>query len=157
MPVARQVAGLRRVVRICTVQILAAGSVLSLLPIVGAARAQPLPPEYLRTVEWYASHPSERTQVRRICLNDPGHLAQSPDCINAKKGDLIAATGQSRRGSAGVDMSDPDTPEYWSKRPNDRTMKLAYCGRMNPQQQQSAGCGPARQSFLMDQQGSGRR
>ena len=157
MPVARHAASARRAARICTVQIFAAGFALSLLSVVGPARAQPLPPEYQRTVEWYASHPSERTQVRRICLNDPGHLAQSPDCINAKKGDLIAAAGPSRRGSAGVDMSDPDSPEYWSKRPNDRTLKLGYCRRMSPQQQQSAGCAPAQQSFLMEQQGSGRR
>ena len=146
----------RRAARICTVQILGAGLALSLLSVCVPAAAQPLPPENQRTVEWYASHPSERTQVRRICLNDPGHLAQSPDCINAKRGDL-AATLNSGRGSAGVDTSNPNSPGYWTKRPNDRATTLAYCGNMTPESAAKFYCGAAKRSMQMEQRpGAGR-
>jgi len=145
------------VARICTVQILALGFVLSFVFLDGSAMAQPLPPESQRTVEWYASHPSERSQVRRICLNDPGHLAQSPDCINAKRGDLAAAGIPTRRGSQGIDMSDPDTPEYWTKRPADRKLKLTYCSRLTAEEAARATCRPAHQSLLLEQQRGGNR
>ena len=144
---------------ICTVQIVAVAFVL-LLPLGRLAKAQPLPPENQRTVDWYASHPSERAQVRRLCLNDPGHLAASPDCINANRGELAAATGvgrSSRGNTPDVDVSDPDTPEYWSRRPGDRTLKLAYCSRMTPDAAARASCGPAQQSLLMEQRGNSRR
>lgn len=146
--------GGQRATRICTVQIGAAALALFLLPFAAPVRAQPLPPENQRTVEWYATHPRERAQVRRICLNDPGHLATSPDCINAKRGDLEAATNSSRLGSGGIDMSDPDTPQYWTRRPGNRAVKLAYCNRMTPEAATRANCGPAQQSLLMEQ-GSG--
>ena len=147
--------------RVCTVQILASGIIASLLSISGPSRAQPLPPENQRTVDWYASHPSERTQVRKICLNDPGHLAATPDCINAKRGDLVAANrGSSRSGSQGssdVDVSDPETPEYWTRRPGDRALKLAYCSRMTPEAAARATCGPPQQSLLLEQRANTRR
>ena len=133
-------------------QIGALATALFLLPPATLARAQPLPPENQRTVEWYATHPAERAQVRRICLNDPGHLATSPDCINAKRGDLEAAVGSARRSDTGIDMSDPDTPEYWTRRPGDRTLKLAYCRRLTPAEAARATCRPAQQSLLMEQQ-----
>lgn len=137
-------------------QILAAGVALFLLSSGGVARGQPLPPESERTVEWYASHPSERAQVRRICLNDPGHLAQSPDCINAKRGDL-SATLNSGRGSAGIDTSNPNSPGYWMKRPNDRATTLAYCGNMTPESAAKFYCGPAKQSLQMERRGGAGR
>lgn len=143
--------------RICTVQIGALAITLFLLPPATSARAQPLPPENQRTVEWYAAHPAERAQVRRICLNDPGHLAMSPDCINAKRGDLEAATRSSPLGSGGIDMTDPDTPEYWTRRPGNRSVKLSYCSNLTSEQFARAHCGPAQQSLLMEQQRGARR
>lgn len=148
----------RSTLRICTVQTLILFA--SLLPLAGQAAAQPLPPENQRTVEWYASHPSERGQVRRICLNDPGHLAATPDCINAKRGDLVAANRGGSRGSpagSDIDVSDPETPEYWTRRPGDRALKLAYCSRMTPEAAARATCGPAQQSLQLEQRGSARR
>ena len=133
-------------------QILAAGVVLSLLSSVGVASGQPLPPEDQRTVEWYASHPSERTQVRRICLNDPGHLAQSPDCINARRGDL-SATLNSGRSSPGMDTGNPNSPGYWTKRPNDRATTLSYCGNMTPESAAKFYCGAAKQSLQTERRG----
>ena len=145
--------------RICTVQIGALAVSLSLLSMTAPAKAQPLPPENQRTVDWYASHPSERAQVRRICLNDPGHLEKSPDCINASRGDLEAASRSAQRpigsneylGGDGTDNSSPDTPEYWTKRPADRRVKLFYCGNLTPDQAIRAECGPARESLRLEQ------
>lgn len=149
--------GSRRATKICTVQIGTAAIALFLLSTSAPAKAQPLPPENQRTVEWYRAHPTEREQVRRLCLNDPGHLARSPDCINAQRGDLAAAISPSRRDGTGIDMSDPDTPEYWTRRPTNRTVKLAYCSRLTAADAARATCRPAQQSLLMEQQrGSGR-
>ena len=141
---------------ICTVQIHAAALALSLLPLAGPAWAQ-VTPESQRTVDWYAAHPAERAQVRRACLNDPGHLAHSPDCINAKRGDLAAAAGSTREGDSDIDMSDPDTPEYWTRRPADRAFKLVYCDRMTPEHQAAAKCDIPRKSLLAEQQGGSHR
>lgn len=117
-----------------------------------AVSAQMLPPENQRTVAWYASHPSERTQVRRICLNDPGHLMQSPDCINAKRGDLEATVRNSR-----LDMSDPATPEYWARRPYDRANKIALCSHMPPAHAAADHCDVPRRSLQLEQQTFARR
>lgn len=117
-----------------------------------AAQAQPLPPANQRTVTWYASHPSERAQVRRICVDDPGHLMQSPDCINAKRGDLNAAIRSNR-----LDMSSPDGPEYWTRRPLDRANKLAMCSHMTPEHQANDHCDVPRRSLLAEQQTFARR
>lgn len=54
-------------------------------------------------------------------------------------------------------MSDPDTPEYWTRRPGDRALKLAYCNRMTPEAAARSTCRPAQQSLLMEQQGGARR
>ena len=37
-----------------------------------------------RTVSWYQAHPTERATMMRACLDDPGHIGRSPDCINAE-------------------------------------------------------------------------
>jgi hypothetical protein len=137
-----------------TVQALALASSLSLMPLLAeSALAQSMiPPEGQRTVEWYAAHPAERAKVRSACLNDPGHYRNNPDCINAQRGDLSAAAATARQHAG--DLSSPSSPEYWTKRPNERRFKLAYCGRMNAQQQAAADCGAARQSLLMQQGGN---
>lgn len=153
--------GSRRAAKTCTVQV-GIVAVALLLSTAVPAKAQLLPPEDQRTVEWYRTHPAERAQVRRLCLNDPGHLAMSPDCINAKRGDLAAVAGPTRRdatgrNTTGIDMSDPDTPEYWTRRPDDRTFKLGYCKRMTPENQARAKCHIPQQSLLMEQQSGLRR
>lgn len=168
------VAAPRRAGWFCTVQIGAA--LLALLPLAAPAQAQ-VPPERDRTVDWYVTHPAQREAVRRACLNDPGHLAAMPDCINAKRADLQAAINSSASGvpsgsgvpgyvppardpralgltrpaGPGVDTSDPDTPEYWTRRPGDRGLKLAYCSRSVPQGYARTECEAARQSLMMEQ------
>ena len=36
------------------------------------------------TVTWYQQHASERAAMMRACLDDPGHIGRSPDCVNAE-------------------------------------------------------------------------
>lgn len=138
--------------RTCAVQGVLRAFVLSLLPVLtaGTAAAQgAVPSEAQRTVAWYAAHPAERAKVRAACLNDPGHYRNDADCINAQRGDLAAAATTARQHAG--DASSPSSPQYWTKRPNERRFKLAYCGRMTAQQQVAADCGAAQQSLLMQQ------
>lgn len=138
--------------RVCTVQILA----LLLAPAFLAvpAKADSFPPESQRTVAWYQAHPDARDKIRRYCLNDPGHLQQMPDCINAARADLAAAAANTRQ-QAG-DMSSPYSPAYWSARPNERAFRLSYCARMTAQQKAGSTCLAAEQSAGMGQ-GTGYR
>lgn len=134
--------------RSCVVQVaFAALGILSLAPAPVAAQSAGT----VRTVQWYATHPVERERVRRACLNDPGHLEGNPDCINAARGELAAASNAQPRPVAphpGGFLA-PLPPSYWAARPNERAMKLAYCRRMSSAQQDAAGCGPAFQSLGM--------
>jgi type II secretion system protein G len=41
--------------------------------------------EPVHTVDWYASHEVERTAVVNKCQNDPGELANAPNCVNASQ------------------------------------------------------------------------
>ena len=114
----------------------------------GPASAQGWQPDQPRTVQWYATHPSERERTRRACLNDPGHLEQTPDCINAKRGELEATAQANRsRTSGGGGFLGPMSPEYWAAHPDERALQLAYCRRMTPEHQAEAGCGPVFQSL----------
>lgn len=131
------------------VRIALAAAVLLAYP----AAAQPLPPEGQRTVQWYAAHDAERTRVRHICLNDPGHLENSPDCINAKRGDLQAAI---RHAGQGVPGGRWDTPEYWTNRPAERRAKLWMCGNMTPAAQAADHCDLAQRSLAAEQRPSAR-
>lgn len=128
----------------CTVQVLA----LALLPFALPARAQPVPSEAQRTVEFYVQHPALRSRVNSACLNDPGHLRNAADCWNAHRADLVASARQTHE-LAG-DSSDPRTSAYWSKRPNERQFKLGFCRRMTPETAAQSGCLPVEQSWNAD-------
>lgn len=119
---------------------------LSMLAVAEPVHAQGWQPDQPRTVQWYATHPAERERTRRACLNDPGHLERTPDCINAKRGEL-EATAQANRPAGGSGFLGPMSPEYWAAHPDERALKLSYCRPMPPQAQQAAGCGPAFQSL----------
>ena len=131
---------------------------VSLLPfgLAGAAHAQAAyPPEGQRTVEFYVQHPDVRNNVNRACLNDPGHYRNNPDCWNAEQANTEAAARQTHR-MAG-DTSDPRTPAYWDKRPNERQFTLNLCSHMTPQHvRESPSCGPAAQSFMEQHQANAR-
>lgn len=50
-----------------------------------------LPPESQRTASWYAAHPDIMRRTLRVCRDDPGHLAFSPSCTNARQGEMNEA------------------------------------------------------------------
>ena len=41
----------------------------------------------VQTLDWYKTHNAERTAMIKKCKTNPGELASSPNCINAKKAD----------------------------------------------------------------------
>ena len=41
--------------------------------------------EPVNTVEWYKAHETEREAMLKKCLNNPGQLAETPNCVNAKE------------------------------------------------------------------------
>ena len=127
--------------RLCTVQILA---VVLAAWSVESANAQAIPSESQRTVSWYAAHPVQRDRIRRMCLNDPGHLGGMPDCINAARADLHSAAASAKT-QAG-DMSSPFSTAYWDARPNNRQYEVTLCSRETAAQRVGSACGAAMQS-----------
>ncbi len=51
-----------------------------------------------RTISWYMAHTDERKARIKICDDDPGHLENDPDCINAKKADNQAGVNDFKSG-----------------------------------------------------------
>jgi len=41
--------------------------------------------EPARSVSWYREHAEDRKAMIARCSDDPAHLAQAPDCINARR------------------------------------------------------------------------
>lgn len=126
-----------------------AAAAMLLLALPQPAEAQGWQPDGGRTVQWYATHPAERERTRRACLNDPGRLEHTPDCVNAKRGELeaAAASQQTGRSGTGGNILAPLPPEYWAARPSERALQLAYCRRMTPEHQEAAGCRSVFQSL----------
>jgi hypothetical protein len=52
--------------------------------VVSAAGCAPVPDQATHTVEYYGSHAQERQAMLDRCANNPGELAQKPDCVNAR-------------------------------------------------------------------------
>ena len=133
----------------CTVQ--AARLVFSLLPLLAGAFAVPTavaatptqtatPP---RTVTWYADNPQARASVQLACLDDPGRLANTPDCINADRANVETALREARSRTGTMD---PRDPAFWSNDPQNRRNRLLMC-RLNPQLEY---CGVAKRSLLIE-------
>lgn len=66
------------------------------LPLLQAC-GDPMPPVASHDVNWYKEHATERREVIARCLNDPGTMAATPDCVNASKAQS-AVTWGSRKG-----------------------------------------------------------
>lgn len=117
--------------------------------IVGAASARALPNpaqtgDAAHTVKWFADNPRERARVELRCIDDPGHLANTPDCINAKQ----AGAELSYRlmvGDGGPRYRAND-PRFWSQRPEVRSGLLNMC-RLN---KSILNCDAARASLMID-------
>ena len=108
-----------------------------------AALATPAWAEERRTVTWYADHPQERASVQLVCLDDPGHLAGNPDCVNAHEASVEVALREARLRTGAMD---PSKPAFWSRDPNNRRNKLLTC-RLDPQ---LLFCDVARRSLLIE-------
>lgn len=96
-----------------------------------------------KTVSWYANHRPQRAQVQLACLDDPGRLARTPDCINAHEASVEVALRQAR---ARTGTLNPRDPAFWSADPETRRNKLLMC-RRNPQLDL---CDVARRSLLIE-------
>lgn len=109
-------------------------------PAAGQGPSQKTPP---RTVSWYADHQQQRAQVQLACMDDPGHLANDPDCVNAQEASVEVAlrAARSRTGTM-----DPRDPAFWSADPQTRRNKLLMC-RTNPQ---LLFCDVAKRSLLIE-------
>jgi hypothetical protein len=108
-----------------------------------SAYAGTIPSEELRTASWYAANPQIRARILAACSNDPGHSWNHPDCINAHQGSVMAAAAEAQR-NTGIIGPPASSPEYWRRRPEARAERLAYCGRMKPQDQAAYFCDAAR-------------
>jgi hypothetical protein len=102
---------------------------LILISFAGGAVAQGRPARTPpRTVTWYADNPQARARVQLACLDDPGHLASNPDCINAQQASVEVALREARSRTAAMD---PSSPAFWAADPEARRNKLIMC-RRNP-------------------------
>ena len=137
----------------CTVQVARhAFPVFSFLPLValvtGLASAQGVPAQKAtatppRTVTWYADNPKARAGVQLVCLDDPGRLANTPDCINADRANVEVALREARMRTGTLD---PRNPAFWSNDPQNRRAKLVTC-RLAPQLDY---CEVAKRSLLIE-------
>lgn len=71
-----------------------------LVPLVLAVGASvscaPSPPVAQHTVAEYRADAALRREVFAKCLNDPGSLRQTPDCVNAREAERLESRGSLR-------------------------------------------------------------
>jgi hypothetical protein len=53
--------------------------------------------EPAQTVSWFQEHPEERRAMVARCADDPGRLAQTPNCVNARQAESIEGVGSLRK------------------------------------------------------------
>lgn len=51
------------------------------------------PVDVVQSVEWYTEHKTERAEVLAKCQNNPGELANTPNCVNASRADSAITWG----------------------------------------------------------------
>ena len=57
---------------------------MSLSGVLGLAGCTKEALDPVQTVEWYKTHETERMAVLQKCMNNPGQLEGTPNCINAR-------------------------------------------------------------------------
>lgn len=68
-----------------------------LAPLVGAAvSCTPGPPGAEHTVSEYRADARLRHELFARCLNDPGGLGKTPDCVNAREAERLESRGALR-------------------------------------------------------------
>ena len=65
-----------------------------LLAVTGCDRA---PISVAHTVSYFREHEDERHETLRRCDDDPGTLAQTPECVNAREANLVENTESYRK------------------------------------------------------------
>ncbi len=129
----------------CTVQaswfaLIVVPLLLAAAPAAAQGTSEKTPP---RTVSWFADHQQERARVQLACIDDPGHKANDPDCINAQEASVEAALRLAR---AHTGTLNPRDPAFWSADPQTRRNKLLMC-RLNSQLDY---CDVAKRSLLIE-------
>ena len=56
----------------------------------------PVPNRAQHSVDYYRAHPAALKVMLTRCTNDPGHLAHTPDCVNARAAARIEGIGSLR-------------------------------------------------------------
>lgn len=69
---------------------------LGIVVTIASAACTPSPKAPHHTVEYYREHRAERTEMLAACANDPGALAQTTDCVNARVAGSQADIGSLR-------------------------------------------------------------
>lgn len=69
---------------------------LGILVTIGAAACTPSPEPTHQTVDYYRANRDAREAKVAECINDPGVLGKTPDCINAKQAAAIEDIGNLR-------------------------------------------------------------
>jgi hypothetical protein len=64
--------------------------------VISAAGCAPVPDRALHTVGEYRRDPVLRRQELTQCVNDPGTLRNTPDCVNAREAERAASVGSLR-------------------------------------------------------------
>jgi len=131
--------------RSCTVQAVLPLTVAFLLtsPAFGQQAGKGTAQTPPKTVTWYADHQQDRARRQLVCIDDPGHLALDPDCVNAQQASVEVALRQARTRTGTLD---PRKPEFWSSDPQTRRNKLLMC-RSTPGLQY---CDVARRSLMIE-------
>jgi hypothetical protein len=62
----------------------------------GLSACAPSSPASIHTVDYYRAHSTERTAELARCGNDPGELASTASCVNAREAARIEGTGSLR-------------------------------------------------------------
>ena len=88
--------------------------------------------------------PAGPGQVQLACIDDPGHLARDPDCVNAHQASVEAALREARTRTG--NPLDPSDPAFWIDDPETRRSKLIMC-RRNPE---LANCDAAKRSLMVE-------
>ena len=111
-----------------------------------ASAAQPAAASPPQTVTWYANNRAARARRQLACLDDPGQLRNTPDCINAESASATVALREARHRIGELDAR---KPAFWSEDPHARHNWLLLC-RRNPQ---LTNCDVARRSLELEASG----
>lgn len=94
--------------------------------------------DVLRGRAWYAAHPAIMRQVLAECRDDPGHIGMSPDCQNARAGEVLEASNMASR------VLSPTSAQYWRVHPEWVKPQLQVCSHMRGDEPSYSWCIAAR-------------